>query len=795
MSFKDCIQTAVDTKRVSEKRAREAFAAYDRHFAEAIAEGMDEAAAGDHAADHATQAITEAKKNRRWERINEMRRAHELHTRLSSSNNVPEELDRVLMDLQNTHETAAGMIMSNLDRLLEKYKPKKGGFVVPTDNLDNIVRASYGDVRNAEAKEFADSIAEAEEYARQWANSLGAAIPENPNRRIPQSINERKVAAVTKERFIDDFKDAMDWDIVKYAGKTVPLAQREEVLGKIYDGIVTNGTAQKGTAQNVTPGLATRLNRERFFYYKSADDWLRLQKMYGEGNIYEQFLNSIDSMAKDISLLHVLGPNPNTMKEFVKREANARAGALDLAKPASGQKNQDKARRAVQTFEEGYQLHARYVPSMEGNVLMQTFAAVRQTAVNALLGGVFVPSIFGDLANAKVAARMVNLPDAKFIRDYVHNFSPTKENISAFVSDGIVYENAVSLIHMKSRYFGPMEGPNIVKRIGDITYRSTLVAHHTQVGRVTAFQQMMGVMTRLRDKTFDELPMAPYMSEMGITPEDWDIFRAQAVHNERGAEFIRPIDMAPEDRQVATKFSNLMYDYARLAIPSPTLRSRVAAGETVDPNTIRGQFLRSTTALMSFPIALHFNQLRRIAQVPGIRNKITLATQYFLWTSVAGMLITQTKALLQGQNLYSMDPTDSKFYTDFLPRSLLNAGSLGLLGDVVMNSVAMANGDYAPRSPVSGYFGDMAKVLKDLVPDAPNKHPGRDMIKFIEDNVPKAWYAKLVIDRSVKDTLLQETDPAAYQARKRAEKKHEEGYWWGAGKSPTAPKLDTVIGN
>lgn len=793
MSFKDCIETARVVGRVSDERAARANRAFDEAYNEAIAEGLDEASAVASAALRATETIIDLNAKKRWVRLNEMRVMHTLHQRLSTADDPFEAMAGLLRDLDNTQESASGILMANLDRIMSTYKPKKGGFWQPTRGLDDIVRARYGDVRSPEAKSFSDALAESEEQARLWANSLGASIPENPNRRMPQSIVERRVASVTEDRFVKDFIDALDWSIVRYAGKEVKPENQDEVLRSIYNGIISEGHIRRTSGRANAPGLVERLNRERFFYYTTADDWLRLQKKYGEGNVYEQVINGIDVMAKDISLMMVLGPNPDVGREFAKREILHRASVLDKSRPANKQKFLDQAKRGNQVFEEGYEIHSRHVPSIEGNVPMQTFAAVRQTAVNALLGGVAIPTAFGDFANSKSAGLIARLPEHRVLRGYIETFIPTKENIEDFVSDGIIYQNAVSLIHQKQRYFGPMEGPNIVRRIGDITYRATLASHLTQVSRVVAGQRMLRMFAKFRHLDLDEVPFGPYMVEQGITKKDWDRFRVTPVLNRDGGVFLRPIDMFKAgDREVAVKFQNVMQDFTRMSVVAPDLRSRVAMGEAVDPNSVKGQFLRSSVSLLSFPISLHFNQLKRIWQAPTVRNKITLSVNYAIWTMMAGMAITQAKALANGQEFYNMDPTQEGFWEDFLPRSMINAGTVGLLGDIVMNNLGVGNQPVSRGTPVEEYLKKAANLA---TPERIGKgKTGVDALRFLDANIPDPWYAKLVINRVFMDELLRIADPAAYARKKQYEQEHEEGSWWGQGEEPKAPNLETAIG-
>lgn len=303
MSWRDCIGSAVESGRISASKAAEAYAAFDKAYDEAIALGEPEGTAVLKAADRAVEEITDLKKAKRWSRINEMQRQHELYQRLMKASDPKRELDNIMIDTELSYETIRGIAMANLDQILMKYKPKKGGLHVPTDGLDDIVQAAYKSGGTPQGREMFEAIFEAQEILRKEANMYGAAIPENPNRRLAQTHNQRKVSAVSKETWVDEHMRALDWEIMRFEGKNIPVDKREEVLGRVYDGIVNDGAGRGSPAQNAAPSLATRLARDRFLYYKDADSYIAMQKKYGHGNLYEQTIGLIDHMSMEISLL------------------------------------------------------------------------------------------------------------------------------------------------------------------------------------------------------------------------------------------------------------------------------------------------------------------------------------------------------------------------------------------------------------------------------------------------------------------------------------------------------------
>ena len=801
MNFKDCIDTAVSTGKLSAKKAGESHAAFDKEFARAKAAGETEGQAATTAALKAVEEITTLKAEKRWQRINEMQRAHTIHTRMAASKDPARELERIADEMELSYETTIAFAQSHLDLLMSKYKPKLGGLSQSVDNMDDAVYEAFGVSRNPEAKELADTVVASMELLRKMANAAGASIPESKNRHMFQSHDQVRVSAVPEETWVRDHLEegTLDWDVMRFEGKKINPENREEILRRVYRGIVNDGAGRGGTAQHQEPGLATRLNRDRFLYYAGPEAWIKMQTKYGTGNFYEQTIGMIDAMAKDISILKTFGPSADALKEFAKREARERAAELNLAKKPGKRDVVKNIDRQIQVFEDMYRIHSRHVPSIDGNAAVGAFTTVRTIATNALLGGVFIPSFFGDLANMKMGRHFFNLPTARVFRGYAKNFVPTKQNIQQAVRGGVIYENATALATSRIRYFGMMDGPAWARRISDFTYRSGLAAHHTQVARNAEGKNFMGLLWDHKGLKFDDTPFMPMLVELGITDKQWDLFRVNAEKDVRGAKFLSPVDMyeragSSGERAVAEKFGQLMQMYIRTAIPAPTLRSRRAAGEATDPNSAIGQLVRSTLSHMSFPISIHFNQLRRIADAPGIRNKMRLASLYFAWTFAAGIGITQAKALAQGQNLYSLDPFDEDqalgFNWNFYGRALINGGSFGILGDLLFNQIAVANSGYKPGTPVAEYFKSATKVLNDLAQGEP---VAKDALSFMDKNIPDFWYTKLLVNRTIMDTVLEEADPAAYQRKIAFQQEHEEGSWWGMGEEAGSPDLNTLF--
>lgn len=794
MSFRDCIQSALDSGRLSAGKAAEAFAAYDEAF-ERIKVDEPEDIADTLAAKEVLETITTLKAAKRHERLNIMQRSHELHTRLMNSKDPARELQEIVTDLELSQQTVRSFAMANLDRLMDKYGPKLAGLRVNRD-LDDVVRAAYGDAPSPEAKAHADSIIETWDMLRQWANMYGVNIPENANARLPQTQEAAKVRAVSEREFIDDHLQHADWDVMKFGGKLIPVEKREEILKHTYEGIISDGFDRPETAQLNAPGLATRLNRDRFIYYKDADSYIAMQEKYGAGTLYEQTINTVESLAKDIALLKVFGPAADSMREFTKRTALKRAADLNLARPADKRTLVDKMKRQVELFDDEIKIHSWHVVSADGNAAVQSFSAGRSIIVNALLGGSFIPNLLGDIANASVMRHVIKMPEVSVFRSYTKEFLSSSRTKREAAQLGVIMQSMISLAQGRARYFGALDGPMSVRRFTDISYRLGLANHHNQMIRNAQGKQLLGLWANHAGDEFDDLPFAPFLIERGITKSDWDKFRATPLTDIRGAKFLVPRQMfLTGDKEVAQKFSNALQLFIRTQVPDTSLRSRRAMGEFIDPNSAAGQSVRTINTLYAFPVTIWYDQLRRIAEAPGIRDKLVFGARYTTAMTLAGFAIMQMRAITQGKELH--DATD----VDTWGNAMIAGGGFGIVGDLILNNLNMSNSARPYSNPTAEFLNKVRELTAGnawdyaFAEEPPTTNDvTADAAKVVDAAIPDLWYLRLLFDRAIKDDFMRTVDPAGWERKQRYLKEHEEGMWWASGEEPEAPNLATAIG-
>lgn len=799
MSFKDCIQTAVETGRLGAAKAAEAADAYDTAFAANKADGLSDDAAGDLASTQALEEVTSLKAAKRWQRVNEMRKAHTLYEQFVDTANPRQALMEVPRRMEFAYNRIRAQAMAGLDTFILQYMPKLGGLQVPTYNLDNIVRAVFGDVRNAEAKAMADSIMEVRKFLGNRANMEGASIDSKSSSNLPQTHDRIKVRKVDEDEWVSDHMNALDWNTMRYDGKPIPSHLREEVLRRTYQGIITDGDIRLRAGQADNMGLASRMSRDRFLWYKDADSWLSMQDKYGMGNVHQQILGMIDSYSRDISIMEHLGPNPNTMQSYVERLAKQRAAQLEVADKRKGKSWVADTREGIQSFQEQLQLHSLAIMNGEENIWAQTANTARTVSSSSLLGGVYLASL-GDIAVAKWARQFHGMPESGVIRNYLDHFINNKASAQQAIRSGIVFESGISLASARQRFFGPLDGAHWAQRFSDIVYRSGLATLHTQSMKNMSGLELLGLFADNAGKKLDDLEFADSLRNFGITEKDWDIFRATPLHNDRGATFLRPLDLwaiakTDVEKRAADKFGDFMQMFINDAVPTPDLRTRAAIGGTTPATSLYGQMTRTASQLTSFPATIFFNHLQRIVNMPNPKDKLEQGARFFIYLTLGGAFVTQMKALAQGRDPHDMTTLD------FWGRSVVNGGSFGILGDFIFNNINVSNSRFRPESPMAQQWKAIQGLTIDNLVDYANGEElkiGADTVKAANALMPRLWWFRAVWDRAVSDEMLKVSDPKAYQKLIETQRGNEEetgqGMWWGTGQDARAPNLESAVG-
>lgn len=820
MSFLDCINTAVADGKIKAEKGDAAKAAFQRYYDDAIAQGTPEGKAVSDAALRSVEELATLTAEKKWQRVNQLKVAHRISTEANAVQSLPMLQDFLIRQgdiIENSYNRVLGMGMALFNRNLEAYRPRMVGLVNPVHNMDEIVDSLYGAKVSETGKELAEEVANVQEFFRKLANSYGANIPENKNRRLPQMHDVQKMRKAagrgrpeveSMEMWVNDHLDALDWDVMRYDGKPILLSERRAVLEKTWKTIVDDGYNKIVPGQTSAEHLATRMNQQRFLYYKDAKSWKAMNERYGEGNVFHQMVTMMDSMARDIAMLENLGPNPKAMVNY---QANiVRKKSSDLARQhqkADERRYKSRIDSSLETFNRRYAILSRSFLSGAESGWANGVATVRTVTAASLLQGAYIANL-GDISFMKDAAAFNGLPQNGIIRKYMRDFVPNRENRQWATQSGLIFESAISQVINNNRFFGPMMGNAIARRISDTTFRATFLTQHNQTSKWVWGMQVMGAFSIYKGKGFDKLPadFRASLERNRITAEDWDVLRATPENEYKGGRFIRPIDLWNETegnvgakRAIAQKFLNYIHETGRRAVPEQDSRVQEMLGGHLDRTSFLGNAVQLLNLVKGFPLVMHMVHMRDNWrwQTPGQRMKSM--ARFAVYTTLAGAFITQLREMSNGRDPKNMNPAENP---TFWLEAAVNGGTFGMLGDM---AAGLARGDLGriAESPPIELVNDTGDLLVGNVIEALSGEDPKvtgDITKWLSRHGIVGWQFRLAFRRQLESELLREADPAAYRrlqsVARQLELETQQQYWWQPGTSSPqrAPNLAAAIG-
>lgn len=798
MSFLDCIATAVEAKKLTQGKADEVAEAYQQAIEDGKAEGLTDEVAEARAPMRALEETTDLKKAERWFKVNEMRKQHALYEQIKAApkpvGRVFSVLDDIMDQTDLTFKNIQAQLMALMPQVLDKFQPRLAGLRKPIENMDNLIRGLYDESVPGEVTPMVEAVKAVVKQSSKLLNLEGAHIRNTEHYRFPQSHDRFLVRQTDKAQWVGDHlaEGVLDWDVMEYAGKTIPVDNRQAVLEAVYDGIVSEGR-NRGIAGGGS--FAERISRERFLYYANADAWLDMQGKYGTGDFYHQLIQHIDATARHVSLMRTLGPEPVRGKVFAEQALGKRVGDLQVAKPDGAARLELNLKNAKDRFQAQYDIHSRNINTGQGDMLVAGLNTARSMIGTALLGNVVVAS-FSDAFFGMWGRMIQGMPSWHVIPNYVDAIAHSKNATRQMIDDGIIYESAISMAVEGQRYNVALEGAGIARTLSEFNYRAQGAAGWTQTGRGIAGQDLQKALARVRHLPFDQVPFVDVMRNLGITERDWGHMRDAQLYEPEfysfgKGQFLRPIDMVEnavgdEGRSAASKFMMLQEAFVRDLVPAATLRTRQAVGQHVPVTSVAGQLLRTSSQLMLFPASIMFNHWRKIWAAPRIQDKLFRMGTFMAYTTVSGAMQAQIKDMLMGRN---PDPIPTR---DNILRWAAMGGGGAIIGDWIFQNLDTANSYYSASTPV----GEELRKLKSLAWDNPKKmlegdpntHWGKDATESVWGLVPKPVPYKLLLERGIHDSVLEWADPAAYQRKLVNQQAHQtetgQTTWWGVGEEP-----------
>jgi len=698
-------------------------------------------------------------------------------------------------------------LFAQLDELTYEFrKTISGGARNRVTQLD-MVRELFGeDTGNMLARDLAQAWSKTAEFARQRANSAGMRIEQRADWGLPQIHDQRLIRDVTKQEWIEFVQPRLDMANM-VDGKT-GLPFNEQTLGaalsEVYDNI------KNDSLQNLIPGtvprgraLHNRRTDHRFLKFQNADKWIEYQTKFGEPDVFENMVDHIRNMARDITKLEVLGPNPDAtvqaLKAYARKKTNETTG-----NDAPNALSSDLAR-----FDTMYKLWDR------GEATANTRAALimsgtRNTISGALLGGASITALT-DFNTQRIAAQFIGMPVTPLMSRVFQEMRQDPEAAKFAARMGLVAENFIAAGTANARYFGDHMQPGVTRRIADTIHRASGLTGITRAGRQAFGLEFQGYLADQVGKKFDDLHpgLQEIMSGEGITADDWDIMRSTELLDHDGATFLRILDVAAREdlpkmqrETIAMKAMAMMERQMDQAVPVSTLRSRSVLFGPSEKGSFAGEVLRGAGQFKSFPVTFLMQNVARQYARADMSSRLLGLTGLFVSTTIAGGLVLEAK-----QMIYGRDPRPVNS-TEFWVAALTQGGGLGIFGDFVFSGINRFGGGFGKTlaGPAAGLATDtinltVGNLLQAMSGD--DTRFSKEIVDYISRYTPGSniWYLRLALERGIIDQIRLATDPKARKTFRRRARRWERDYgqrsWWSQGDllPSRGPDLTNVVRN
>jgi hypothetical protein len=400
---------------------------------------------------------------------------------------------------------------------------------------------SEGSTESPAAREMAQAWKASAEYLRTRFNAAGGAIPKRADWGMPQIHDTMRVRQSSYDEWKEFIRVRLDLNkmVDEQTGLPFSPEKLEIALRDAHETIVTDGFNKLKPGSMVgNKSLALRNQDHRFFVFRNADAWMEYQEKFGNPNPFDAMMGHIDTMSRDIALMEVLGPNPNSTVNFVKQTLQKEASEAQVGENA--------ARRASASIDTLYSNVNGNINAPVDSRFAYTFAGIRQILQSAQLGAAAIAAVT-DVNFGRIARTMVGLPQTKMVQNYLKFMNPLslEQKGKLAVRLGLTAEGWSTLAAAQMRYVGDLSGPEVTRRVADFVMRASLLSPWTNAGKWAFGMEFLGNLADNAGKTFDQLDpmMRKTLDHYNINADRWEIVRTTPLYEYEGASFLRAEDI------------------------------------------------------------------------------------------------------------------------------------------------------------------------------------------------------------------------------------------------------------
>tara|TARA_R110002072_G_scaffold73468_3_gene174957 strand:- start:432 stop:2903 length:2472 start_codon:yes stop_codon:yes gene_type:complete len=688
-----------------------------------------------------------------------------------------------------------GRATAKMDEFLGTFKRNLIGETKEKAKLQDVIREVFepGSTNDVSARQMAEAWGKSAEYLRARYNSAGGAIPKRKDWGMPQFHNSVAVASAGFTSWRDTILPKLNVEkmLDEQTGLTFSPQKLELVLKDVFETIRTNGqNKSKPGSFSGNQSFASRHQDHRFLVFKNADNWMEYQKEFGNPNAFDVMMAHIDNMSRDIAMMEVMGPDPKTTLRFMKDTLTKEASLSGDAK------QMNSASKSNAFLDDLYSATVGTNNAPVDGFLATTMAGTRNVLQSAQLGSAAVAAIT-DANFGRIGRTMNGLPQTKMLSNYLKLMNPLslEEKGKLAVRIGLTAEGWTTLAAGQMRYVGEISGPEVTRRISDFVMRASLLSPWTQAGKWSFGMEYLGFLADNANLQFKDLPanMQKSMEHYNIGADKWEIIRKTPLYDYEGVKFLRAediearADISPDlARDLATNLSVMIDTETNFAVPSSSLRGRVALTGDVRPGTLAGELTRSFAMYKNFGVTLVNTHIMRGLAQPTGRGKGAYFADLMISTTLMGALAMQLKEMAKGRDPRPMDTAE------FWGAAFMQGGGLGIYGDFMFGNVNRYGGGLAETiaGPVIGFANDVSQLTVGNIMQAvqgDDTNAASEFLGFAGRYTPGSslWYARLGLERLIIDQGKLWVDPDTKTKMRRQVSKYRtqygQKYWWSPG--------------
>lgn len=820
-----CIRTALSDPELGldRDRAERAIADFEDRVARRRLSGLSEPDARAAAAEETIESVLARARSNRHATVRQLEQMKRNQARYAHA-----DADQPLKDLEWAEKETRALeksFMRSIHDFLKEHRTDLLGRVRGRALLKDVLKELHGESSgNAAAQAIGQAILKTYERARALANANGMDIAKLADFGVPHAHDARRVLSAGFREWADFVYDRADWSrIVNHeTGKPFAVAKgakpfREDAdrfLEEVYQSITTNGWHDRFPSMGRgARALFNQRTEHRVLHFNSSDDWWSYNDAFGQSNPFEAVIGHLRGMARDIALMRNFGPNPKSGLEhalqIIERRDTLAGGKRAFALRDRTAAKAKKARIMMRILSGEANVPDR-------NFWASFFAGTRNVLTAAQLGSASLSQVT-DLVSMTLAARAVGLNGSSPLLNTFKNIFGGMDQKAA-QDLGFILDTWFDAGSGQARFMGDIWQPELTNRITNFVLRANGLSFLTDRSRAAVAASFGSDLADLAEKGFADLPerLRVFMENRGIGAREWDAVRdPRAIYTDAAggrhvnAEWFRENTDLPasEAEDIAIRWGALVQDHMEYAIPTASLRGRATLLGDSKPGSFIGELARSGIMYKSYTLSVMFNQLRRLAELPGnFGTRALYATGYVTFMTAMGALAVQLKEIAKGRDPRPMTTLQ------FWGAAALQGGGVGIFGDFFSASTSRAGGGFAETlaGPVAGVAGDVSRAVGSNIARAAEGKPillGRDIANLARRYNPLATFQPLVpvptrlaLDRMLWDQLQLLLDPEAKEqfaaAEGRQRRANGVGYYWRPGEPlpRRGPSLATVAG-